>query len=140
MGKAKILEKRYLVGIPIPSLDRKGRPLRPAAADAWTRKALDELTACFGGATPVPAPGVNIVQDRSGKLRVLFEQGQTLVISACSSRAEFRSKRSRIRRFAEAMATALRQEAVCVLAFPSDSFLVVLEEPTDRRKGRRRRI
>jgi hypothetical protein len=45
----------YLVAIPVPSLDHKGQPLDKKEIDEWTRRVLDELTACFGGATPMRA-------------------------------------------------------------------------------------
>jgi len=118
------IDKRYLVGIPVPSLDRKGVPLEDSEIELWTRRTLDKLTACFGGATPVPAPGENIVQGPDGEMVTLFEQGQTLVLAACDKRETFLKKRDQIAEFAEEMADALRQEAVFVLAFPSDSFLV----------------
>jgi len=133
--RRKVARKGYLVGIPIPSLDRKGEPLESPEIEAWTRRTMDELTACFGGATPVSAPGTNVVQSADGSMLTLFEHGQTLVLSACDSRGEFLRSRTRIEVFAGRMADALRQEAVFVLAFPSDSFLVEgLVRP--RRKSR----
>lgn len=116
--------KNYIVGIPIPSLDRKGQPLPAASIAEWTRKTMDELTACFGGATPVPAPGTNVVQGPDGETLTLYEQGQTLVLAGCDSRDAFLQKRGSIDAFAEAMADGLDQYAVFVLACPSDSFLV----------------
>jgi hypothetical protein len=116
--------KGYIVGIPIPSLDRRGQPLPPASIGEWTRKTMDELTACFGGATPVPAPGTNVVQGPDGQALTLYEQGQTLVLAGCGSRDEFLQHRGSIDAFAEALADALDQYAVFVLACPSDSFLV----------------
>jgi hypothetical protein len=120
----KVARKRYLVAIPVPSLDREGEPLNENEIREWTRRVLDELTVCFGGATPIPAPGTNVVQGPSGDMVTLFEGGQVLVLSACDSRGAFIRKRKRIVAFAARMADALRQEAVFVLAFPSDSFLV----------------
>lgn len=117
----KVIEKRYLVGIPIPYLDRNGRKLKALATTKWTRMAQAELTECFGGSTPIPAPSTNIV---GGK--VLYEKGQTLVLSACNDRDEFLAKRDRIRAFVERMGVALHQQSVFVLAVPSDSFLVEL--------------
>lgn len=83
--------------------------------------AQQELTECFGGATAVPAPGTNIV---GGK--VLYEVGQTLVVSACESREEFLANRDRIEAFVTQMGEELNQDAVFVLAFDSDSFLIEL--------------
>lgn len=85
---------------------------------------MDELTACFEGATPLPAPGINVVQRPDGEALTLYEQGQTLVLAGCDSRDEFLQKRRRIHVFAEALAEALDQYAVFVLACPSDSFLI----------------
>ena len=96
----------YLVGIPIPYLDRLGKRLRPSRVKPWIEKAALELTDCFGGATPIPAPGVNVVEGQ-----VLYEKGQVLVLSACESRGE-----------------ALNQDAVFLLAFSSDSLLIELPE------------
>src|SRR5439155_18583308 len=77
-------------------LDRKGEPLAEEEINEWTRRVLDELTACFGGATPIPAAGTNVVQSSSGGMVTLFEGGQVLVLSACESRAAFVRKRRRI--------------------------------------------
>jgi hypothetical protein len=132
----KVGRKAYLVAIPVPSLDREGERLDKKAIREWTRRVLDELTVCFGGATPIPAPGTNVVLGPSGNMVTLFEGGQVLVLSACDSRAEFIRKRERIEAFAARMADALRQEAVFVLAFPSDSFLVegmIRPEKKDRK-------
>ena len=84
--------------------------------------ALRELTRCFGGATSILAPGDNIVDGK-----ILYERGQILVVSACDSRQAFVANRDRIQLFAERMGKALRQYAVFVLAFPSDSCLIELE-------------
>ncbi len=115
----------YLVGIPIPYLDRRGKRLRPTQVKAWIEKVAVELTDCFGGATPVPAPGVNVVDGQ-----VLFEKGQILVLSACGSRGDFLPHRERIATLAERMGEALDQDAVFVLAFPSDSLLIELPAPS----------
>jgi len=82
------------------------------------------VTACFGGATPVPAPGTNVVQGPDGKALTLYEQGQTLVLAGCGSRDEFLQQRGSIDAFAETVPDALEQYAVFVFACPSDSFLV----------------
>ena len=78
-----------------------------------------ELSECFGGATLVPSPGINIL---GGK--VLYGKWQTLVMSACGDRDEFLAKRDRIQTFADGMAEALNQESVFVLAFSSDFFMI----------------
>ena len=118
-----ISEKKYLVAIPVPSLDRKGRAISQSEVDKWSRRTQEELTRCFGGATPLPAPGTNIV----GR-KVLYEEGQVLVLSGCcEDREQFLRKRERIEAFAEAMARALDQHSVFVLAFASDSFLIEMK-------------
>lgn len=116
-------DKRYLVAIPVPFLDKDGRELSPGEVQRWVTLAQQELTECFGGATAVPAPGTNIV---GGK--ILYEAGQTLVVSACDSREEFLANRDRIEAFVTRMGEELNQDAVFGLAFDSDSFLIELEE------------
>jgi hypothetical protein len=114
-----IREKKYLVAIPIPDLDRTGRKLESMRTAEWLNRARKELTECFGGTTVIPAPGTNILDGE-----VVYEKGQRLVVSACRNRDDFLTKRDRIEAFAGRMAEELNQNAVFVLAFPSDSFLV----------------
>lgn len=116
-------DKRYLVALPVPFLDRRARELSESEVQRWVAHAEQELTECFGGATAVPAPGTNIV---GGK--ILYEAGQVLVVSACNSREEFLAHRDRIEAFVTRMGQDLDQDAVFVLAFDSDSFLIELEE------------
>ena len=115
-------EKSYLVAIPVPSLDRRGRAISQEKVKEWSLKAQRELTECFGGATPLPAPAMNMV----GR-KVLYEQAQVLVLSGCDNREQFLRKRERIETFVEEMGRALDQHSVFVLAFPSDSFLIEME-------------
>lgn len=114
-----IHELKYIVGLPIPSLDREGRPLDGADIDRWTEMALTELTECFGGATRIAAPGTNVLEGE-----IVYEKEQILVVSACKNRDEFLVKRDRITAFAECMGEGLNQESVFVLAWPSDSCLI----------------
>ena len=114
---------RFLVGIPIPSLDRNGNELGSSRTESWTRKIQASLTRCFGGATALQAPGTNVVD-----AGVLYEEGQTLVLSACRNRKEFRAKRRLIKAIAARMGEDLDQESVFVLAFDSDSFLIEMEQ------------
>jgi hypothetical protein len=115
----RVIDKRYLVAIPVPSLDINGTPLAEREIDEWVRKTLNELTECFGGAMPIAAPGTNVLDGR-----ILYEKDQVVIVSACESRDEFLQRRNRIEAFAEDMRRELRQYAVFVLACPSDSFLV----------------
>ena len=114
--------KPYVVAVPIPSLDRHGNELNAPDVEHWVRLAQEDLTACFGGATAVRAPGTNIVA-----ARVLYEAGQFLVMAGCDNRAQFLEQRERIQGFVERMGAALEQAAVFVLAFDSESFLIELE-------------
>lgn len=116
-------DKRYLVAVPVPFLDKHARELGEGNLQRWVTLAQQELTECFGGATAVPAPGTNIV---GGK--ILYEAGQVLVVSACDSRDEFLANRDRIEAFVTRMGEELNQDAVFVLAFDSGSFLIELEE------------
>jgi len=122
-----VRQKRYLVAIPIPALDRRGRRLKAGRIREWVRLAGEELTACFGGATPILAPGTNVV---GGK--VLYERGQVLVVSGCDNRSDFLDKKDRIAIFAERMGEELDQESVFVLAFDSDSLLIEIPKATGR--------
>lgn len=122
-----VVNKPYLVAIPIPSLDNHGHPLDQDEIDKWVAKTLWELTECFGGATPIPAPGTNILDGR-----IVYEKDQIIVVSGCDSREEFSRHRERIEAFAEAMGEDLRQFAVFVLAFQSDSFLVEIRSGPER--------
>ena len=121
----RVHEKPYVVAIPVPSLNRAGKQLNRDDIDRWVKLAETELTACFGGATLLRAPGTNIVDGK-----VLYEAGQFLVMSGCDSRDEFIAKRKKLTVFVEQMGDALDQAAVFVLAFDSDSFLIELEEDT----------
>ena len=115
-----IVEKPYTVAIPVPFLDSEGNPLPAEDTELWVKKTLDELTSCFGGATPVPAAGTNVL-----KGQIVYEKGQVLVLSGCDSQEQYLGYRNRLKSFAEVMRQELRQHAVFVLACPSDSFLVV---------------
>ena len=121
-------EKKLLVAVPIPCLDRNAHALGTAEMESWKRKALTVLTDCFGGATAIPAPGVNLLTDpETGHTKVLYEEKQTLVLSACESRDEFLEKRARIAEFAGRMGKALNQDSVFVLSFSSESCLIEIE-------------
>jgi hypothetical protein len=114
--------KKYLVAIPVPCLDRNGRKLMRGRVKEWVRMAERELTECFGGATPIPSSGTNVIDGK-----ILYETGQMLVYSTCDSRTDFLKKRNRIQAFVERMGRDLDQESVFVLACPSDSFLIEIE-------------
>ena len=113
-----VADKAYLVALPIASLDRHGRPLGDDRVREWTRRAVSELTECFGGATLLPAPGSSAVVDGRP------ERGQALVLAACDTRERFLERRDRLRAFAVELKRALDQETVLVLGFASDSFLI----------------
>lgn len=119
--------KKYVVAIPIPWLDRDGRKLRKARIDYWIRMTERELTECFGGATPIPSSGTNIVDGK-----ILYEKGQILVHSACDKRSSFLEKRARIQAFVGRMGKDLDQWAVFVLAYPSDSFLLEIDTSSEQ--------
>ena len=119
-GDVRKQKLRFTVAIPIPSQDRAGQPLGKEKIEDWTLRCVEILTNCFGGATPLPCPSRNRVGDT-----IIVEKGQMLVMSACRSREEFRASEVRIVKFAREMKEALNQYAVIVLAFPSDTFLVV---------------
>jgi len=111
-----------MVAIPVPFLDRHGKELNKRQMQKWVRLAEKELTDCFGGATPIPSAGTNIIEGQ-----IVYEEGQTLVCSACENRKEFLKQRNRIAAFVERMGNELDQHSVFVIAFPSDSFLIEIE-------------
>ena len=115
-------EKPYVVAIPIPSLDDEGEPLSTEEIDAWVKNALRELTECFGGAMPIPAPGMNVLDGT-----LLYEKNQVVVMAGCDSRDDFLLKKNRLEAFAVKMGRRLRQRYVFVLGVPSDSFLVEID-------------
>jgi hypothetical protein len=111
-------EKRYLVALPMASLDREGRPLPADRVRAMTDRAQKEMTRLFGGATVLPAPGSSAASGGA------TERGQALVVSVCDDRESFLARRSDVHRLAEAVKEGLDQETALVLGFASDSFLV----------------
>lgn len=125
----KLTQKRYMVAIPVPYLDRHGKRLKLRQTQKWIRLAEKELTECFGGATPIPSPGTNVLEGR-----IVYEKCQVLVYAGCKNRQEFFAKRKRIQAFIEEMGKDLNQEAVFLLACPSDSFLIEFEAKPDEMK------
>lgn len=111
-------EKRYLVALPIASLDREGRALPDDRVREWADRAQKEMTRLFGGATLLAAPGSSTVVDGA------TERGQALVISVCDDRESFLRRRGDVHRLAEEVKEGLNQETALVLGFASDSFLV----------------
>jgi hypothetical protein len=111
-------EKRYLVALPVASLDRGGRPLDEGRVREWTERAQKELTRLFGGATVLPAPGSSAASGGA------TEPGQALVLAVCDSSEAFLARRPDVHRLAEAVKEGLDQETALVLGFASDSFLV----------------
>jgi hypothetical protein len=121
----KFAELKYLVAIPVPSLDQNGKPLAGARTRKWVQIVEKELTACFGGATPIPSWGTNTIDGR-----MLYEEGQMLVCAASKDREEFFKYQGRLQRLIVRMGKALNQKYVLVLGFPSDSVLVEMEAGT----------
>jgi len=111
-------DKRYLVALPVSSLDREGRPLPEGRVREWSERAQKEMTRLFGGATVLAAPGSSAVVDGA------TERGQALVISVCDDRESFLRRRADVHRLAEDVKAGLDQETALVLGFASDSFLI----------------
>ena len=111
-------DKRYLVALPVSSLDREGRPLPAERVREWSERAQKEMTRLFGGATVLAAPGSSAVVDGA------TERGQALVISVCDDREAFLERRGEVHRLAEEVKEGLDQETALVLGFASDSFLI----------------
>jgi hypothetical protein len=106
------------VALPVPALDRAGRPLPEDRQREWTGRVQQELTRLFGGATVLPAPGASAATGGAA------EEGQALVLCACDDREAFLARRGEVEALAEQLREALDQESALVLGFASDSFLV----------------
>jgi hypothetical protein len=113
--------KRYIVALPVPTLDRSGARLPDDRVRACLERVQKGLTQAFGGATVLAAPGSSVASDGAA------EPGQALVLAACDDRDAFLARKREVRRLAEDVKAALDQETALVLGFASDSFL--LEDP-----------
>ena len=83
---------------------------------------LKELERLFGGATEVRSQGVTRMLDGT----VLVDHGQTLVMTG-TTRKKFLGKKAEVEKIAVDIGKMLDQEGVAVLAYDSDSFIVILE-------------
>lgn len=121
----KILRLPHLVAVVIPSLGRtKTVKLSRDRRNEAIKMVLKEFEKMFGGATPMRVPPGGITRMLNGE--VLLDPGQTLVVSG-TTRRPFLKRKNDIRRVAKKVGVMLDQEAVAALAFPSDSFIVLLE-------------
>ena len=123
-------ELKYLVEIPIPYVDRRGRSLDRRKRSRWQRRVGAVLTECFGGFTPARAPAMNRVQTASGQWMTLTEKGQVLLRSACADRQAFLAHRERLVDLVIRMGEDLDQADVFILAYDSDSLLIEVAERT----------
>lgn len=119
----RIQKFSYLVAIVIPSLGRTTEErLTKAQRNAVIETALKRFEELFGGATLMRIPPGGIVRLLDGT--VLVDPKQTLVISG-TTRGEFLKWRKEIEQLALEVGERLDQESVAVLAFASDSFLLI---------------
>jgi len=130
MARRRVHELRYLVEIPIPYVDRRGRALDRRKRLRWQRRIEVVLTECFGGFTPAKAPAMNRVQTAGGSWMTLTEKGQVVLRSACSDRDAFLAHRERLVDLVVRMGEALAQADVFILAYDSDSLLIEVAERT----------
>lgn len=112
-------ELQYLVEIPIPYVDRRGRVLDRRKRLKWQRRIEAVLTESFGGFTPTKAPAMNRVQTAGGSWMTLTERGQVLLRSACSDRGAFLAHRDRLVELVVRMGEELNQADVFILAYDS---------------------
>jgi hypothetical protein len=124
----KVRELKYLIEIPIPYVDKKGRKLDSRRRKHWRRRLELLLTDCFGGFTPSRAPALNRVRTETGRWVTLSERGQVVLRSACADRKAFLHHRDRLVEFVVSMGEALNQAEVFVLAYPSDALLIEVTE------------
>ena len=130
MARGRGHELRYLVEIPIPYVDRRGRVLDRRKRLRWQRRVETVLTQCFGGFTPAKAPAMNRVRTASGAWMTLTEKGQVVLRSACSNRDTFLAHRERLIDLIVRMGEELDQGDVFILAYDSDSLLIEVAEWT----------
>src|SRR2546428_13157257 len=130
MVRGRVHELRYLVEIPIPSVDRRGRALDRRKRLRWRRRIEAVLTECFGGFTPAKAPAMNRVQRAGGSWMTLTERSQGVLRSACYDRDAFLAPRERLVGLVVRMGEELEQADVFILAYDSDSLLIEVPERT----------
>ncbi len=130
MPQGRTYELRYLVEIPIPHVDRRGRALDRRKRTRWLRRVGAVLTECFGGFTPARAPAMNRVRAESGEWLTLTEREQVLLRSACADREAFLSHRERLVDLVVRMGEDLDQADVFILAYDADSLLIEVAEST----------
>lgn len=119
----RIQKLPYLVAIVIPSLGRTAKErLTKAQRNVIIQTALKRFEKLFGGATPMRLPPGGIVRLSDGT--VLVDSNQTLVLSG-TTRREFLRQRKEVEQLALQVGEMLNQESVAVLAFASDSFLLI---------------
>jgi hypothetical protein len=130
MPRGSVQELRYLVEIPIPYVDRRGRSIDRRKRLRWQRRLGTVLTECFGAFTPAKAPAMNRVQTAGGKWITLSEKGQILLRSACADRNAFLVHRDRLVDLVVQMGEELDQADVFILAYDSDSLLIEVAKRT----------
>lgn len=130
MARRRVHELRYLVEIPIPYVDRRGRALDRRKRLRWQRRIEVLLTECFDGFTPAKARAMNRVQKADGSWMTLTERGQVVLRSACSGRDAFLAQRERLVDLVVRMGEDLDQADVFILAYDSDSLLIEVAERT----------
>lgn len=117
-----ILKLPYLVAVVMPSLGRKkNQTLKKKKRQEAIEITLKELERLFGGATTMESQGVTRMIDGT----ILVDHNQTLVLTG-TTRKEFLSRKAAVEKVAVEVGKMLNQEAVAVLAYDSDSFIVEL--------------
>jgi len=113
----------YLVAIVMPSLGRTvSQRLTKAQRSAVVEMGLKRFEELFGGATHMRLSPGGIVRLLDGT--VLVDPNQSLVVSG-TTRTEFLRRRKEIERLALRLGEMCGQQSVAVLAFASDSFLLI---------------
>jgi hypothetical protein len=130
MPRGSVHQLRYLVEIPIPYVDRKGRVVDRRKRLQWQGRIGEALTECFGGFTPAKAPAMNRVRTAGGRWITLSEKGQFLLRSACADREAFLQHRKRLVDLVVRMGEELNQADVFILAYASDSLLIEVTRQT----------
>jgi hypothetical protein len=123
MTPPRIVTLRYLVAVPLPRLDRRGRRIGKVRQERARDRLMRAFGRWFGGATAMPCAGTwQPLDDRT----IMVDKGQIVVVSMTTKR-QFRRRRPALARLVGALADELDQEAMAVISFPTAEGWIVFD-------------
>ena len=102
----------YVVAVPIPTKDSKGRRLPGKKVKKAEKRMLLGFRGFFGGAKSIPSPGV--YKTLSGK--VIVEKDEPLVISM-TTKGKYLKHKAKVETLIDSVGDDLNQESMAVIAF-----------------------